>query len=206
MKDLVVMVADKNAQFALQGALNRHESLGIRPIQFEFRLHPGRDGGVRKNGPEMLALERSRFSHGLLVMDFEGCGTSFSNATELEGDLDARLQTHWHDRAKSIVIEPEVDVWVWGSDNVLRESFQWEGTQRIRDWLRDQGYHFSEQEKPERPKEAFETILRYCRLPRSSARYQEVTSRVSLLRCVDPAFQRLRSQLCRWFPPAKQTR
>jgi hypothetical protein len=199
MKDLVVMVADKNAQFALRGALNRPEALGIRRIQFEFRVHPGRDGGARKSGPEMLALERGRFKHGLLVMDFEGSGTSCDNAEELEAELDARLQPHWTDRAKAIVIEPEVDAWMWGSNNALRESFRWEGRRRIRDWLRDQGYQFSDQEKPERPKEALEAVLRYCKLPRSSALYQEIASKLSLPRCVDPAFQRLRSQLIRWF-------
>ena len=56
MQDLVVMVADKNAQFAIQGVLNRPEAMGIRRIQFKFRVHVGRDGGARKSGPEMLAL------------------------------------------------------------------------------------------------------------------------------------------------------
>jgi hypothetical protein len=203
MKDLVVMVADKNAQFALRGALNRPEALGIHPIQFEFRVHPGRDGGARKNGPEMLALERNRFAYGLLVMDFEGSGTTCADALELDAELDARLQRQWLDRAKAIVIEPEVDVWMWGSDNVLRELFQWEERRRIRDWLRDQGYQFNDREKPVRPKEALDAALRYCKLPRSSALYQEIASRASLPRCVDAAFQRLREQLVRWFPPER---
>jgi hypothetical protein len=200
MKDLVVMVADKNAQFALKGVLNRPEAMGTRRIQFEFRVHPGRDGGVRKSGPEMLALERSRFTHGLLVLDFEGSGTSLANAIDLEAELDARLQPRWSDQAKAVVIEPEVDVWMWGSDNVLRDSFHWEGPRRIRDWLRDRGYQFNDGEKPERPKEALEAVLRHCKLPRSSALYQEIASKVSLPRCVDPAFQRLRSRLAQWFP------
>jgi len=200
MQDLVVMAADKNAQFALQGVLNRPEAMGIRRIQFEFRVHVGRDGGARKSGPEMLALERSRFKHGLLVMDFEGSGTSCSNALDLESELDARLQPHWNDQAKAIVIEPEVDVWMWGSDIVLRDSFRWGDDQRIRDWLRGKSYQFDEQEKPKRPKEALEAVLRHCQLPRSSSLYQEIASKVSLPRCVDPAFQRLRSQLIRWFP------
>ena len=31
MKDLILVVADKNMHFALRGALNRPEALGIRP-------------------------------------------------------------------------------------------------------------------------------------------------------------------------------
>ena len=67
MKDLVLLVADKNIQYALKGALGRPEALGIRPIEFEFRVHPGRDGGTRKSGPEVLALEQRRFQHGLQI-------------------------------------------------------------------------------------------------------------------------------------------
>ena len=54
MKDLFILVADKNAEYALKGALARPEALGIRPIEFEIRTHPGRDGGTRKTGPELL--------------------------------------------------------------------------------------------------------------------------------------------------------
>jgi hypothetical protein len=76
MKDLLLLVADKNAHFALNGALARPAALGIKEINFEVRVHVGRDGGARKSGPEMLALERRRFSHALLVLDFEASGQS----------------------------------------------------------------------------------------------------------------------------------
>lgn len=101
MKDLALLVADKNAQFALRGALQRSEALGIRPIEFEFRVHPGRDGGARKSGPEVLALERRRFRHALLVFDFEGSGTDLPDALALEAQLDDRLQARWSGAAKA---------------------------------------------------------------------------------------------------------
>src|SRR6266853_5633866 len=101
MKDLVLLVADKNAQFALKGALGRPEALGIRPIGFEFLVHPGRDGGTRKSGPDVLALERRQFQHGLLVLDFEGSGTDLPNAKALEAQLDGRLSAYWKEAAKS---------------------------------------------------------------------------------------------------------
>ena len=74
MQDLVVLVADKNMQFALQGALARPQALGVRPFTFAFRSHMGRDGGVRTTGADVLALETTRFRHALMVLDFEGCG------------------------------------------------------------------------------------------------------------------------------------
>ena len=200
MKDLVLLVAGKNAQFALKGALGRPEALGIRPIEFEFRVHPGRDGGARKSGPEVLALERRRFKHALLVLDFEGCGTDLQNATELEAQLDARLSAHWKGVAKSIVIEPELDVWVWGADNAVETAIEWPAGKSVRDWLREQGFAFEANGKPKRPKEALEAALRLPDLPRSSALYQTIAEKISLRRCGDEAFIRLRKQLIEWFP------
>ena len=200
MKDLVLLMADKNAQFALKGALGRPEALGIRPIEFEFRVHPGRDGGTRKSGPEVLALERRRFRHALLVLDFEGCGTDLPNAKALETQLDGRLAAHWQKAAKSIVIEPELDVWVWGADNAVEAVIEWPAGKGIREWLREKGFAFEANEKPTRPKEALEAALRIPDLPRSSALYQSIAEKISLRRCGDEAFIRLRKQLIEWFP------
>jgi hypothetical protein len=200
MKDLVLLVADKNAQYALKGALQRPEAMGIRPIEFEFRVHPGRDGGARKSGPEVLALEHRRFQHGLLVLDFEGCGSDLPDAQRLEAQLDDRLQRPWNGRAKAIVIEPELDVWVWGADNAVAEAIDWPAGKPIREWLRDHGFAVEASGKPQRPKEAMEAALRVPALPRSSALYQRIAGRISLRRCADQAFIRLRSQLVTWFP------
>lgn len=200
MKDLVLLVADKNAHFALKGALERPEALGIRRIEFEFRVHPGRDGGARKSGPEILALERHRFQHGLLVLDYEGSGAAQSEAGALEAQLDERLQARWKSQAKAIVIEPELDVWVWGSDNAVEQAISWPAGKAIRDWLRERGFTFLENGKPIRPKEALEAALRRVGEPRSSAMYQHIAGKISLQRCVDGAFIRLRRQLAAWFP------
>jgi hypothetical protein len=200
MKDLVILVADKNAQFALKGAFGRTHAMGITPIEFEFRVHPGRDGGARKTGPEALTRERRRFKHALLVLDFEGCGSPLPDAQALEMELDSKLNSVWQGAAKSIVIEPEVDVWVWGSDNAIEEIIEWPQGKRLRDWLRLEGFEFGTNQKPIRPKEAIEAALRVAGTPRSSALYQRIAERISLSRCADPAFARLRNQLRKWFP------
>ncbi|MHB1309021.1 MAG: hypothetical protein ACYC23_18240 [Limisphaerales bacterium] len=162
MQDLVLLVADKNAHFALKGALGRPEALGIRRINFEFRVHPGRDGGGRKTGPELLALERRRFHHALLVLDFEGCGTDLPNATALEAQLDTRLFAHWKEAARSIVIEPELDVWIWGSNNAVEQAIGWPAGKGLREWLNQNGFTFEGNAKPTRPKESLEAALRAC--------------------------------------------
>lgn len=200
MKDLVLLVADKNAHFALLGALSRPEALGIRAISCEFRVHPGRDGRARRNGPDVLALERRRFHHALLILDFEGCGTNLGSATELEEELDQRLARDWRGAAKSIVITPELDVWIWGADHAIERTIEWPQDQRLRDWLQQKGFDLDALGKPRRPKEALEAALRVSALPRSSALYRNLASKISLQRCGDEAFLRLRQQLQKWFP------
>jgi hypothetical protein len=174
--------------------------LGIRPIEFEIRTHPGRDGGTRKTGPELLATQRRQYHHGLLIFDFEGSGTDLADAVALESQLNGRLGNQWKNAAKAIVIEPELDIWIWGSDNAVESAIEWPPGKGVREWLREQGFELDANQKPVRPKEALEAALRVPALPRSSALYQHVAGRISLARCEDEAFIRLRKQLQIWFP------
>ena len=199
MQDLVVLVADKNMRFALQGALARPQALGIRPLTHAFRPHMGRDGGVRSTGAELLAREAPRFRHALMLLNTHGCGREHESPLTLEATLDGQLQEVWGERAKSLVIFPEVDVWLWGADNALCESLHWSHDAPIRDWLRARGFEFDVDGKPRQPKEAIQLICRAQKLARSSALYERITSRISLQNCTDPAFARLREQLSAWF-------
>ena len=197
MEDLGLIVADKNMEFTLKGIFSRPESLGIRSITFQINVHYGHDGGVRTNGPETLALLRSKFSHGIVMLDLEGSGAD-GDAASVERDLNDRLKTTWGDRAKAIVIEPELDAWIWGSDNAIRQALGC-SIADIRPRLREAGFEFQPNSKPTRPKEAFELLMRELREPRSSSHYEKITSSISLARCVDPAFIRLRESLQHWF-------
>jgi hypothetical protein len=198
MKDLLVLVADKNMQFALKGALERPPALGICSIEYELLVHAQRDGGVRKTGPEILRLQRRRFKHGLLMLDFEGSGTRSNLATELEAELNQRLYTAWGDSAKAIVIAPELEVWLWGSYNLIAEIIHWQGELPLEQWLANQGFLF-ERHKPNRPKEALERLLIDAKQPRSAALYKKITDRISLKNCTDAAYLRLRQYLISWF-------
>lgn len=203
MRDLVVLTADKNTQFALRGGLSRPQALGISPVSFDFRVHAGRDGGARVSGAEVLRGERRRFRHALLVFDFEGCGAAAGQTAEqLERQLDGTLSVVWGADAKAIVVDPELEAWVWGADNALHEVLGWPIQTSIRSWLGHNGHAVSDNGKPARPKEAFEALVPVHKLPRSSSIYESITSKISLASCQDAAFLRLRSVLQGWFPPA----
>ena len=199
MRDLVVLVPDKNTEHAVRGAFRRDKALGIRAIDFEVIVDQGRDGGVRRRGTQILQVERRGFSHALLMFDYEGSGAATSRE-DLEADLDAALLPVWGTNAKSIVIEPEVDIWMWGAETHLREVIGWRAALGIRDWLKARDFGFTADGKPDRPKEALEAIFREAREPRSSAHYEALARRLSLQRCQDEAFIRLRQALIGWFP------
>lgn len=200
MRDLVVLTADKNMQFALRGALQRPDALRIRPIEFDFRVHAGRDGGARSSGADVLRSERRRFNKALLVLDYDGCGArTGQSALDVEAQLDSELALVWGADAKAIVIEPELEAWVWGSDNALQSALEWPLRQSIRTWLMENGHAIGLNEKPTQPKNAFEALVAVHKIPRSSAIYQLITARISLARCQDAAFLRLRRALQRWF-------
>jgi hypothetical protein len=199
-KDLYLLVADSSMAKALEAALLRHESLEIRPIQFKIDPHPYRDPGVRTTGAEMLALQVNQFSHCIMVLDFEGSGTQYRNAIELETELDRNLQPIWNSNAKTIVIDPELDIWMWGGDNALKDALGWTEDISLREWLKSQNMQFFSNEKPMRPKEALEKLFSKLRRPRSSSIYGSIASKISLQRCNDPSFLRLKNALIRWFP------
>lgn len=134
-----------------------------------------------------------------MLLDFEGCGTQLLDPIALEQELDQEIRMTWNDKGKTIVISPEVDIWLWGSDNALREVFQWPLRKGVRNFLRAKGFAFSADGKPLRPKEALEAMVPVHRQPRSSALYEKVTKKISLRNCRDPAFLRLCKQLRIWF-------
>lgn len=152
MRDLVLLVPDKNTESTIRGALGRHQALGIRQVGFEILVEQGRDGGVRRRGAQVLNVVRNQYSHAAIVLDYEGSGAEVSPA-ELEAQLDNALSDSWGGRAKAIVIQPEVDVWMWGAETHLRSTMDWEFDQGIRAWLITQGFEFRDDGKPVRPKE-----------------------------------------------------
>lgn len=202
MKDLVVLVSDKNMRFALEGILSRPKSLQIRSIRYDIPTdYLQNDPGLLNRGHEYLRTKINLYTHTLLIFDRDGCGKENKNREQIEKIVENNLrQTGWHDRAAAIVIEPELENWVWSDSPYVNAALGWPSIPALKDWLFAQGFTFTEKQKPEKPKEAIETILHEVRKPRSSDIYKKIAETVSLARCADPAFLKLKSTLQSWFP------
>jgi len=200
--DLVVLVADDNYSAAVIGFLGRCASLGIRDVRFTIYVHPWHDPGCLRNGHELLRLHQRKSSHALVMFDRLGCGQEGRAREELERAVEERLRTSgWGGRGAAICVDPELECWVWSASPRVGAALGWRSHQpELRSWLQGRGLWTAGRAKPDDPKRAVEEALHEVRKARSSAIYGQLSRKVGLRACQDPAFLRLCSILRDWFP------
>ncbi|MFN3325002.1 MAG: hypothetical protein ACK5AZ_16015 [Bryobacteraceae bacterium] len=127
MKDLLILTADKNTQFAIEGLLSRPAALGIGTIQsWEILVHARRDPAVFRGSHEFLRPHLRRARYALVVFDREGCGGDKRSREELEGIVQSRLDSNgWHGRASVVAIDPELEAWVWSNSPEVDAALGW---------------------------------------------------------------------------------
>ena len=201
-KDLVVLAADHNIEQALIGLFTRPEALGIRAIDVNISVHPQHDPGCALHGVELLSNLSKLYRYGLLIFDREGSGIEQKQPQEMQTELNREFENSaWGKRARTIVLDPELEAWVWSDSPHVAVVAGWKNRRPpLRRWLIGQGYLQKGATKPERPKEALEAALHAVRKPRSASLYRQLAERVSLRRCNDPAFLELKTLLTAWFP------
>ncbi len=195
MKDLIVLVADKDAEQVLKALLShRQQSLRIRAVDYDIFVHPERDGGVRSRCVEFLRAYTREYRYALVIFDYEGCGAS-QEVSELETELQQSLSASgWHDRVAVIVISPELESWVFSPSRRVAEVIA--DNQRE---IYNKYYDPTTRGKPTHPKETMLQIMREAKVQRSSALFYELAQNVSLEGCSDRAFQKLVGVLREWF-------
>jgi len=199
--DLIVLAADKNTEHGLRGLLNRPRALGIRSINFRIYVHSQHDPGCAVRAHDFLRQFADDYRHGLVVFDREGSGREHIPVDQLQNEIRQRMAVSgWDDRAEVVVLDPELEVWVFAGSPDVERCLGWRRRRGLRNWLQQQGLWEQDHAKPARPKEALETALRAARRSRSSM-YECLGSKVGVAGCIDPAFHRLRQTLMEWFPP-----
>ena len=197
-KDLVVLVADIQQQQTVATLLTeRYPSLRIRDINFDIYTHSNRDPGVFHGAGSFLADLAGLYQHALVLIDAEW---GVLSAEEIEEKIQDDLNRNgWKGRSAVVVIDPELEIWVWSSSRHVPELF---GTdwKMIKDLGLQTNYWQEDETKPSRPKELLEEVLRRNNKRRSAALYQQLAQKVGLSRCQDDSFRRFREILQGWFP------
>ena len=200
--DLVVLAADNSIEAGVAALFDRNDSMRTRQIRWKTLVHRDRDPGCFHTGPALLANYQFQADYALLIFDHDGCGQEHLSREALEIDAERRMvQRGWAERCAVIVLDPELETWVWSDSSEVDEVLGWKGRQpALRDWLRENGLWKEGALKPADPKEAFKRALREVGATPSSALFAKLSEKVSFRRCQDPAFQKLKTVLQRWFP------
>lgn len=195
-----MLAADRCIEFALRGILSRRQSLGIRVIDVEYYSHSGHDPGCYNEAAKFLANIHHGFSHAMVVFDRHGSGHDSETREALEAKVEDDLRPVWGEAACTIVIDPELEAWVWSASPHVERVLGWEGRQPpLREWLLQNALLQEGKVKPPDPKKAVDRALRASKMQRSSAHFKRLAEAVSLDLCTDSSFDRLKKKLTCWF-------
>ena len=207
-KDIFALVADKDMEQVFEGLLAQHEELRIRQIRYNIEVHPNHDSGCRTHAVPLLRPRLNSHQYALLVFDHHGCGKENLSREQLQKDVRKNLERNgWENRCKVIVIEPELENWVWARDRKVSEVLGWGSDFRaLRQWLQEHRLWLNNDPKPSDPKRAMQEALRHKRVRRSSTLFKRIADISQPQHCRDPAFIELRETLQRWFPADSRIR
>jgi hypothetical protein len=237
MKPLLILTADKECAATVRGFFERehfHRALGCGPIQLgestfdpekDVLVHPGHDPGVWKDCQQILLTERKAYDKALIILDAAWSGAPRPERLVADIEKLAHRQGKWErDRFEVILIQPELEAWIWQRNIHVAEAFDFPGPegelwellalQSLALDKRTKKHYFvpadelagrapawaPAETKPQNPKGVVEALSDYCRSGPASGIFNEISSKVSVARCQDGAFAKLRAALGRWFP------
>ena len=207
-RDLVILVPDRTFRLVVSTLIRRHASLAIRPMSLDIHAHTQFDPGCLRNCHEFLKPFLPTHSHALVLFDKHGCGRETVPAVDLEQEVEERLsRSGWEGNACAVVVDPELEVWVWSDSPEVVRCLGWVGRQPpLRERLRQEGLWESGSAKPADPKAAMILALREAGIAPPGPAFKQLAASVGLRRCTDHAFVRFREILQRWFPVQAETR
>ena len=210
-RDLFVVVADLDAENVVRTLLeNRQAALRVKldfcpqsPPRGDLLRYAGRDSGCYKDAVDVLRTPQQTHRHALLIFDKHGCGAPNKSREEIEAEIEGNLQRNgWPPgKAAVIVIEPELESWVWATSPRVADALGWRDDRHgLVSFLASCGHWDEKQSKPSDPKEAMRQAMRHKKKPLGAPVFSELALKVSVERCQDGAFQKFRQRIMDWFP------
>jgi hypothetical protein len=203
-RDVVFLLADGAMEQMLCGFFAReqfHVRLGCGAFDFDPRqdiiVAPTKDPGVYNTARELLQQQEQLHERAVVILDADWKGSPGAEA--IQARITESLTGVW-DEFAVIVIEPELEAWIWqGSNPHVAPAFKCPST--YRDLLRESGHWPDDARKPPDPKAALTHLRRRHRADKSNAAFRRLAGFISVKGCADPAFGQLQSTLQKWFAP-----
>ena len=180
----------------------RQAALGIRSIEFTITRHLLRDPGCRRQAVPTARGYVDDHHYALVLFDKEGSGDEGAERQRIQNAVERDLHRNgWENRSKAIVIEPELEAWVWSGSANLGKVLGWnEGTGALQEWLRERHLWPAGESKPPDPKTALRQAMRAKNRRPTAATFKTLAQKVGLRTCEDPAFREVCETLTGWFP------
>jgi hypothetical protein len=137
MKDLIVLTADKDMQQLLSGLLPRMPKVyasEVRTFSYDIKVHPLHDCGYKGYG-DFLRVFAQNYAYAIVLLDYEGSGFHGSPADLAQAIENDVAQNGWQEKNACIVIEPELENWVWVNSPHLAEAIDWASIEDLHQWL-----------------------------------------------------------------------
>ena len=208
-----MLVPDADIEQTIRGLFERVDARGIRSLDWSVMRHPERDPGCRAHAVQLLRPYLGSHHRALVVFDRDGCGSDKPREEIQKTVEDELFRNGWRGRAKVIVIEPELEAWLWNGSSLVAEELGWGNDYPgMRRYLASANLWSANARKPPDPKKAVSEARRVApvrrRARRSPAQFRRLASQVAsvaLANCQDPAFGELIETLQEWFPETPDT-
>ncbi len=139
----------------MRGLLTRRQhALGIRSIEFTIIRHTCRDLGCRREAARTASSYVSDHVYALVLFDRAGCGDEMTERQAVQTAVEENLcRAGWANSSRVIVIEPELEMWVWSESANVGKLLGWnEGTGALREWLHEKHLWPDDKTKPPAPR------------------------------------------------------
>ncbi len=201
--DLIVLTADLDMKLTAETLIGHPKKLSIRTVKFHVRTHERRDPGCRTEAATYLLNFTNRYHYALVIFDRDGCGSP-APRDQIQREVEHALHRNgWPDRAKAIVIEPELEAWIWTSSPETATTLGCSSLSELRTMLEHHDLCPPGSRKPQDPKAAMKFICRQNGIRHSATLFRNIASRATSRHCQDPAFLEFRQTLQAWFPSRK---
>jgi hypothetical protein len=211
-RSLVVLAADGTMEAVLREFFKKgiDRTLGCAAIDIDLRrdifhspLHT--DGGLHKEAHKILQSRANEYEHALVVLDqhFGGDRPAIEVRDEILGNLRA---FGWDERAEVVVIDPELEVWLWQDNPNVEKALRHpreKTSKSLREQLRDEKLWPDGQLKPDAPQATFDRVRQRNKAGARFGVYVQIAGSVSVKGCKDPSFLHFANTLRAWFPPTE---
>lgn len=217
MRDCCFLVADQAMGIAFERVLSRPDRdtvLGTGPFAFDPAPHVDliqipdyTDGGVYKHAHRILEPKLATHRHAVVCLDRKAKG--LPPAGRIRGNIASNLRASgWpRERTAVIVIDPELERWLWLDHPICEQAFGYDRSsygRSMRSMMEEQGQWRATDEKPHDCDSALAWAgRRRGRKCWPAHVFKSMLSMAPVDLCVDPAFLQLRDTLQRWFPPVR---